>query len=274
MAASKSRSERRKAPAASARKVRVPTAATIIKGIETPEGFTRSKSTYPKDGRSGYGGFKVLTLESPDTKIELYFDGGRDSYHLASGHVEFDTPMGRRSFDRYGVEDSFYVDNPLKRGEVLWAGVRVHHGIENIFGTVVYVPDVDRRLTCITWDGSNVPVSYDARQLKVQRIVEAGPTVQANEAIRKVIEERIPAVRERLAKSEQVPDLPFTVTPEHREQIVATLQNGRSHRFVPSGFGTGYTLTANRSRWARPGSKALAEFFGLRSIYVETFDAD
>lgn len=203
-------------------KVRIPRATTIMKGIETPEGFEREQRvetwTWGPDRRE----YHVLRLTAPGVEIEVHFDGGRESFALASGHVTFDTPLGKRTFDRYGVEDSFYVDNPGKWG-----------------------------------DGRD-------------------PIAQANEEIRRVIEERIPEALERLARSEQLPDIPFSVTPEQKRAVTDRLKLGRGYDFVPAGMGTGYTLTTwqpARDPYAKR-SPELAKFFDVPDVWVSTFDAD
>lgn len=205
------------------RKVRVPRPSTIMRGIKTPEGFEREERTETWQWGAGSKPvtYPVLRLFSPDVEIEVHFSGGRDSYELASGHVTFDTAMGRRTFDRTGVEDSFYVNNPAK----------------------------------VTW------------------VNEVDPIAEANEEIRRVIEERIPEARERLARSEAVPTIPFTVTPEVKQRITEELLAGRRHSFVPSGFGTGYTLTAHREPYSKPNAE-LALFFGVAEVWVSEFDAD
>jgi hypothetical protein len=97
------------------KKVSIPRASTIIKGIDTPEGFTKIESTAPMQGHGAYawGGHKVLTLEGEGVKISIeFYKADPEDFSLGSGHVTFSTSHGERTFDRRGVEDSFYVDNP------------------------------------------------------------------------------------------------------------------------------------------------------------------
>ncbi len=95
----------------------IPTLSRLVKGIKTPEGFERSVHTEPKT--EWCAAYKVLTLKGDGIEIVVEFNGfdkSWDSWSLASGHVSFSTSQGTRTFDRYGVEDSFYIDNPLKWG--------------------------------------------------------------------------------------------------------------------------------------------------------------
>ena len=93
--------------------MKIPTTAAMLKGIKTPEGFTREVQS-EKDG--WHGTFKVLALTGPGAKIEIEFVGDANSFMLATGHVTFEASGGWRTFDRYGVGDSFYIDNPAKMG--------------------------------------------------------------------------------------------------------------------------------------------------------------
>ncbi|MBI4471438.1 MAG: hypothetical protein HY646_02145 [Acidobacteria bacterium] len=91
------------------------TAIQLQEGLKVPDGFVKSGYVVPawrKDTAPGHG----VKLERPnDVEIRIEFDGcppepGSAWSILATGHVGFETPKGRFSFDRRGVEDSFYVD--------------------------------------------------------------------------------------------------------------------------------------------------------------------
>lgn len=207
--------------------VRVPRAATIIRGIETPPGFEREVTIIDLGWGDVPNVVDCLKLTSPDVRIEIHFTGGRKSYELASGHVYFDTNLGERTLDRTGVEDSFYIDNPLK------------------------------------WSKETL-----------ERYGSADPIVAANEKIRKIVTETVPQAQARINRSERVPTIPFTVTPERKAEITELLQSGKTHTFTPSGFGTGYRLTTRRSQWTRPGPAELAKFFGVRAVHLERLDCD
>jgi len=261
----------------------VPTVAKMLKGILTPEGFTREEYSEPKT--QWHPAYKCLRLTGiGGIVIEIEFNGGRDSYFLASGHVGFDSPAGRRSFDRYGVEDSFYIDNPAKWGSEipLHEHDRVYHN--GGFGTVessagwkgwgearTFVDEI-----VIKWDDSRSgTVKYTKRRLKSLGVVRADVIEQTNARIKRFIEVKIPEAIERIARSETVPGLPFMVTPESKEEIVRTLKGHRRYTWTPSGFGTGYVLQLNYGE--RGWKRAYAEtekFFGLKPIFIGTFDAD
>ena len=183
--------------------------------------------------------------------------------------------LGRRSFDRYGVEDSFYVENPLKDGPTLWHNARVAHP-DGRLGTVIdqgYEKGRKVRPTAILWDGALTPEPFADRVLRAQRIRRADVSERVNYEIRRIIVERIPAARARLARSERVPGIPFSVTPEQKADIADKLSAGGMYRFTPSGFGTGYTLTGRKNRYGTQ-HRPLARFFGVAAVWVETFDAD
>ena len=91
----------------------VPTFADVQKGIAVPPGFTAQASR--EEIWYGGGDHDILRLTGPDgveVKIVYYGDPNGGSYDVATGHVTFDSDKGRRSFDRHGVSDSFYIRNP------------------------------------------------------------------------------------------------------------------------------------------------------------------
>ena len=67
------------------------------------------------------------------------------------------------------------------------------------------------------------------------------------------------------------------LTPERLQQIVDTIKSGKTHTYMPSGFGTGYyfsTKASIRSRWDRAqASPELVKLVG-QPVYVSQFDAD
>jgi hypothetical protein len=260
----------------------VPTVAKMLKGIVTPDGFTREVYTEPKT--QWHPATKCLKLVGPGVEILIVFDGVSDSYSLASGHVSFDSPAGRRSFDRYGVEDSFYIENPARwGGEIpLHEHDRVYHN--GGFGTVESSAGwkgwgeartfVDEFV--IKWDDSRSgTVKYTKRRLKSHGIVRADEIEQTNAKIKRFIEVKIPEAIERISRSEQVPGLPFMVTPERKEEIVKTLSGHRRFTWTPSGFGTGYVIQMNYGErgWKRVPAET-EKFFGLKPLFFSTFDAD
>jgi hypothetical protein len=131
---------------------------------------------------------------------------------VASGHTRFQTAKGQMSFDRLGIEDSFYIsadDSAADLNETI------------------------------------------AAQLK-----------------------RIEASRARLAISENIPVLGYSVTPERKAQVTAKLKAGKSETFYPSGMGTAHRIATRKTRYANPLPTSVAEFFGVAKLYVETLDHD
>lgn len=264
-----------------AEKITVPSVARMIRDIVAPEGFEKTVRTEPK---TNWGpAFKVLVLKSADIEIEIHFLGGRESYSLASGHVTFETSAGKRSYDRYGVEDSFYIDNPLKMagGRNMWTGDRVAKGKDR--GTVTKAAGwtgfgEDRTYSeafSIRWDGEEDETHYtNEALLKRLGIVKADVIEQTNAKIWDIVHVRIPEDRARIGNSESVPGIPFMVTPERKALITQQLKAGGDYSFTPSGFGTGYRLSANRGPWSRQADPKTAEFFGMSKLYVDTFDCD
>jgi hypothetical protein len=92
-----------------------------------------------------------------------------------------------------------------------------------------------------------------------------------------IVKEQIQRVAERLKYYEtalEVPTIPFTISPSRKEDLIKQLRTRGSISFMPSGFGTGYTITTRWVRDSRPANKKLEAFFGVGSLYVSTFDAD
>lgn len=89
----------------------------LIKEITAPEGFTKTIKDVPKQNwMCGHTDVEFTKHEPNDQiNIKLVFnhDGGKISSSwdiVASGHTTFSTAKGERTFDRLGVEDSFYVN--------------------------------------------------------------------------------------------------------------------------------------------------------------------
>jgi hypothetical protein len=266
----------------------IPSEARMIREILTPEGFERELRTEPKD--QWHPAYKVLTFSNETITIEIHFYGGtaaqrRESYMLASGHVSFKTPDGgTRTFDRYGVEDSFYIDNPNKFGaeDRLWENDRVYHngGLGTVLSAAGYKGWGDDRKfvdeTVIQWDDSRSgTVKYTKRKMKSLGIVRADEIAQVNARIKRFIEVKIPESLERIARSESVPSIPFSVTPEQKAHVVKTLLGHKPYRFTPSGFGIGYQLMWKKNPYGgHRADQELEKFLKLSPIYVSQFDAD
>jgi len=189
----------------------------LVEGIAVPDGFKKSFVTRTEYGEK----VRVLTLEKKgDTTIEIHLTNDPDTWAMGSGHTNFTTALGMRTFDRLGCDDSFYVDVPEKGKP----GV-----VEAVNAQIVE---------------------------QLARIVKS---------------------RDTLARSEVIPQIGFSVTPERKAECIKLLKAGKSVTFTPSGFGTGYELTtkANRRSYGLEwGSKELAAFFGVPSIFFNRMDCD
>ena len=83
--------------------------------ISVPEGFT--KTLYDEKSErwtdAGYEPvlYPSLRLEKgQEIEIKLIIEAPEAKYCVGAGHTSFQTKLGRRTFDRRGVNDSFYVD--------------------------------------------------------------------------------------------------------------------------------------------------------------------
>lgn len=89
-------------------------ALAVLRGIPTPDGFTREEKHDPGKGTAWDPEEYEVTFTSEDIKIRMVHSPtpeGKDTYvyHIASGHTDFKSAHGWLTFDRHGIEDSFYV---------------------------------------------------------------------------------------------------------------------------------------------------------------------
>lgn len=97
-----------------AKTAKLPTLRTLgikkfLNAVPAPDGFT--KEIYRENiGWSEKSGTRpAVRFRTSDIEIQIVM-GDMNSYSVGDGHTLFDTAKGRMSFDRTGVEDSFYVD--------------------------------------------------------------------------------------------------------------------------------------------------------------------
>lgn len=74
--------------------------------------------------------------------------------------------------------------------------------------------------------------------------------------------------------SVSIPQVGHQVQPETVTTFREKLRAGGRLTFTPPGFGVGYVVSTKKTRWAKPASRALTEFFGVGQLYVETLDCD
>src|SRR6185436_17210137 len=89
-----------------------------LASLVPPDGFTRGAyvpDTWP--GERTWPGVLFVGHEG-QTEIRLVLRYLDDSYSAGSGHTSFTTARGQFSFDRTGVEDSFYVESRDTAAEV------------------------------------------------------------------------------------------------------------------------------------------------------------
>lgn len=179
-----------------------------------PEGLTvkpeLKKETFGQDE------YESVILENQDGSVWLEVKPFSDK--CIDGSTCFRTKNGVRTFDRRGVDSSFYLTD---------------------------------------WDGK----------------------VYSNEKIKETLEEQLSRALKAIAKQSQsavVPGLPgdFTLTPDELVNKRKELEKLGYTKFTPAGFGTGYIVQKKKTRWSSPAKKELIEFFGMGSLYIETWDHD
>lgn len=153
---------------------------------------------------------KKYVLSNMKDEITFTFNPGGD------GSTSFNTERGWRSFDRTGVESSFY-----------WK----------------------------PWD------------------YKGAEPVDLNEVLKDQLE-RIAKQRDYFKTAIKIPEIGFTISPDGLAKLKGDLKRIGYRRFMPSGFGTGYTISIKKLRFGNRVSKELEEFIGISPLYVETFDAD
>jgi hypothetical protein len=81
----------------------------FLKTLATPEGFERTDIARGQYSLHGDGDPAVEFTGDGVTVAIVMWDVDSD-WSVGSGHVTFTTALGRKTFDRRGVEDSFYVE--------------------------------------------------------------------------------------------------------------------------------------------------------------------
>jgi len=190
-------------------------AEAYLAAIKTPDGFTRETIVDTGHGYNGDRSVPGLRLTGHDgtTTLTIVMTDADDTWAPGTGHTEFTTSAGQFSFDRTGVEDSFYIRSD-----------------------------------------DTVPVTDTTIAAQIAKVISA---------------------RARHLISEKVPFVGHVITPERKTEITAKFKAGQSHQFLPSGFGTGYDCSVKpRSRWATRAPQAMADFFGVATLFYETMDCD
>jgi hypothetical protein len=87
--------------------------------------------------------------------------------------------------------------------------------------------------------------------------------------------ERIKKQREYAKTAISVPQIGFTISPDRKEKDIAQLKAGKYVQFIPSGFGTGYTITRKPMySYSKRAAKPLEDFYGVSPLYISTMDCD
>lgn len=82
----------------------------FLAAIPVPEGFASEAFVEDWPGMEAQILGRKFVGHDGTTSIRVESDQRESDWLIASGHVDFKTSQGRFSFDRRGVEDSFYVD--------------------------------------------------------------------------------------------------------------------------------------------------------------------
>jgi hypothetical protein len=86
----------------------------FLNDLATPEGFVKTFGTEDYSwGKEKILHPSVIFTKGTDIEIKIVISSPTDKYMAGSGHTSFATKLGRRTFDRRGVEDSFYVEPGL-----------------------------------------------------------------------------------------------------------------------------------------------------------------
>jgi hypothetical protein len=86
----------------------------FMDALAIPEGFTKTFGTEDYSwGKEKVLHPSVIFTKGTDIEIKIVITSPTDKYMAGSGHTSFNTKLGRRTFDRRGVEDSFYVEPGL-----------------------------------------------------------------------------------------------------------------------------------------------------------------
>lgn len=89
--------------------------------------------------------------------------------------------------------------------------------------------------------------------------------------------DRVHAAIDRLNRSTPIPGIGGMITPERKEQVSALLKAGKTWLVGPAGgMGTGHSYTVKQPRggYAKKAPAETAKFFGVPSLYVDTYDHD
>lgn len=97
--------------------------------------------------------------------------------------------------------------------------------------------------------------------------------------MREVINEQCKRVadrREYYKSAINIPQIGFTTSPAGKLALIEDLKRNGRRNFMPSGFGTGYTISTSTKRlWnASRATPELETFIGISPLFVSTFDAD
>lgn len=174
--------------------------------LTPPKGWSKETKEEPRH----FGPMMVCTLTSGDGDIKIRFD------QSGSGHTEYRAGEKWMTFDRRGVEDSFY-HLPL------YEGMKVN------------------------------PINA----IVLEQIA------------------RINAARAFDQVAIDVPTIPFRVSPDRADQLKQQVKRHGHVTFVPSGFGTGYTVSKKHGGHGCTRAKPeLEKFLGHSPLFVTMFDAD
>lgn len=86
--------------------------------------------------------------------------------------------------------------------------------------------------------------------------------------------ERIKQRREYYTSAISIPQIGHTVSPAGKVALIEEIRKIGFRNFMPSGFGTGYTISTKQVRFSNRAKPELEAFIGITPLYVSTFDAD
>lgn len=136
----------------------------FIEQLAVPEGFTKTRGTEDYSwGKEKILHPSVTLSKGTEIEIKIVLSSPDAEYIRGSGHTSFDTKLGRRTFDRRGVDDSFYVDDV---DTVETVNEKVKRQIEKVAESVSRLA---RSMSVPKWGFSVTPEQLDEIKAKLNK---------------------------------------------------------------------------------------------------------
>jgi len=243
---------------------------TLCDAYQPPAGYAKVAEERSSDWRDYF----ALEVSNESNKILFEFlpggdFGQRKTHWRVEGHVTFMTPNGECTFDRLGVEDSFYLD---------WNCTSAAKPFRVIVNDGKTPAVRARTLARFETRAEAEKFMRDKNQemLKIYLPIGLSDESARGLTLDDVVNRQLERISERLKYYETaitVPSIGFTISPDGKKKYEEMLKSGKSVQFMPAGFGVGYNLSTRQLRFSTPNSE-LAKFFGVPKIWVSRLDCD